>query len=340
MTPDEPSPYDAAFREVAERTAAGDLDAARLLLDDLARRIDPDDEPVDHARTLRLGAGLARLAGDPVEARHQAIKARRLAEAAGDTGLALAALVELAEDRLANGEHLAAAADFRLAAAEVDVGAENAEPPDRETLEARSGLLVKEAEALAAAGRFVPAVDVLQQAADRAAEAADARLAAELLVQAVAIAQQGGRHTHVDRVDARARTAADAADHHGARAELDVLAAARALDAGDPSRALDLAGSARAGALAAVQPLTYAGAVLTESGIRDRLGDRVGAYRDLARGWATVGDLLGAEVARATFEPPLLELRRRWGTEAFDAAKADYEAARREELAAGPDDPA
>ena len=211
------------------------------------------------------------------------------------------------------------------------------EPPSHATLEARSGFLVKEAEALAAAGRFVPAVEVLERAADHAQNADDGRLAAELLVQAVTIAQQGGRHSHVDRIDERARTAADAVDHHGARAELDVLAAARALDGGDSARALDFAASARTGALAAVQPLTYAGAVLTESGIRDRLGDRVGAYRDLARGWATVGDLLGAEVAKATFEPPLRELRRRWGAEAFDAAKDAYEAARREELAAEQD---
>jgi hypothetical protein len=334
MIPDVPSPYDAIYRDVAELAAAGDVDAARVVLGELVGRIDPDAEPVDHARTLRLGASLARLAGDPVEARHQAIKARRLAEAAGDTGLALAALIELAEDRLANGEHLAAAADFRLAAAELDIAAGDGEPPAHDTLEARSGLLVKEAEALAAAGRFVPAAEVLERAADRAEEAEEGRLAAELLVQAVTIAQQGGRHSHVDRVDARARTAADAVDHPGARAELDVLAAARALDQGDADRALQFAASARAGALAAVQPLTYAGAVLTESGIRDHLGDRVGAYRDLTRGWATVGDLLGAEVAKATFEPPLLELRRRWGAEAFDAAKATYEAARRDELAA------
>jgi hypothetical protein len=181
----------------------------------------------------------------------------------------------------------------------------------------------------------VPAVDVLERAADHAEAAEDGRLAAELLVQAVTIAQQGGRHSNVDRVDARARAAAEAADHHGAGAELDVLAAARALDAGDAPRALELVASARAGALAAVQPLTYAGAVLTESGIHDHLGDRVGAYRDLARGWATVGDLLGPEVAKATFEPPLLELRRRWGADAFETAKATYEAARRDELAAG-----
>jgi hypothetical protein len=72
--------------------------------------------------------------------------------------------------------------------------------------------------------------------------------------------------------------------------------------------------------------------VLTEARIRDQLGDRVGAYRDLARGWATVGDLLGADVAKATFEPALLELRRRWGSEAFAAAKASYETARRDEF--------
>jgi hypothetical protein len=202
-------------------------------------------------------------------------------------------------------------------------------------LEARSGLLVKEAEALAAAGRFVPAADVLERAAEHAGAAGDGRLAAELLVQAATVAQRSGRRPFIERLDALARPAAEAAGHHGALAELDALAAARALDDGDAARALQLAGSARASSLVAVQPLTYAGAVLTEAGIRDKLGDRIGAYRDLARGWATVGDLLGPDVAKATFEPPLLELRRRWGPAAFDAAKASYETARREELAAG-----
>jgi hypothetical protein len=340
---DVPSPHDAVFAQAAELAVGGDVGAARVLLDELAERLAPLDEPLDRARALRLAATLARLDGDPVGARHRAVTARGLAEAAGDPRLALDALVELAEDRLANREFLAAAADFEQAAVDVadrpmvDAVTGRIPFPDSGSgdavLEARSGLRIKQAEALAGAGRFTPAADVLEVAAGRAETAGDGWLAAGLLVQAVTVAQQGGRRPHVDRLDGRARSAAEAVTHHGALGELDVLAAARALDDGDAPRALALTGSARSHALDAVQPLTYVAAVLTAAQVRDVTGDRAGAYRELSRGWATVGDLLGAEVARATFEPALLDLKQRWGDEAFAAVKTAYETGRRADLA-------
>ncbi len=43
----------------------------------------------------------------------------------------------------------------------------------------------------------------------------------------------------------------------------------------------------------------------------------------------TLGDLVGRDLAQQTFEPALLALRERWGTEAFAAVKGDYEQRRR-----------
>ena len=44
-----------------------------------------------------------------------------------------------------------------------------------------------------------------------------------------------------------------------------------------------------------------------------------------------MSDLLGAELARAAFEPVLREMRLRWGAGRFDAARGAYESGRRTE---------
>jgi hypothetical protein len=60
----------------------------------------------------------------------------------------------------------------------------------------------------------------------------------------------------------------------------------------------------------------------------EQAGDRREAYASLTKGWATLSDLLGRDAARASFEPALLDLKNRWGDEAFAAVKAEYEASR------------
>jgi hypothetical protein len=86
---------------------------------------------------------------------------------------------------------------------------------------------------------------------------------------------------------------------------------------------------AREHALAANAPTSYIGAVMTIAQFAESTGDRLSAYEALAVGWATLADLLGAAVARMSFEPKLKEARQRWGDRAFDEVKKTYEADRR-----------
>lgn len=53
----------------------------------------------------------------------------------------------------------------------------------------------------------------------------------------------------------------------------------------------------------------------------------------LATGWATVGDLVGADAAREVIAPRVQAQRERWGSEVFAAVKAAHDEQRRRELA-------
>jgi hypothetical protein len=86
--------------------------------------------------------------------------------------------------------------------------------------------------------------------------------------------------------------------------------------------------------LAANAPTSYIGAAHTIAQLADAAGDRKAAYAALATGWATLGDLLGGDVARMSFTPKLGELRKRWGAAAFGDVKRSYEARRHHD---GPD---
>jgi hypothetical protein len=63
--------------------------------------------------------------------------------------------------------------------------------------------------------------------------------------------------------------------------------------------------------------------------LAEAAGNRQEAYAALATGWATLGDLLGSDAARLSFEPKLRDARARWGPMAFDEIKKAYEALRR-----------
>ncbi|MGW5366318.1 hypothetical protein [Actinopolymorpha pittospori] len=319
MTTESAGGPDQTFRRVADLVAHGEVVRARELVDQVAAEY-AERAPAEAAKALRLGAGLSRLLGRPREGLDRAERAIRLADGvAGDAaGVGAAARLEVAEARLALGEAAAAARAFDALARD----------PGR-TVEERLSLRRRQADALASVGQVDAATEVLRTAAADAVTGGAASEAAGALVQGVALAQGEGRSDLVDVLrPAAGRTAADARSP-GALAELDLLTAARSLARGDLAAARTAARSARGRALEAVQPLAYLAAVLAGSRIADRLGDRVEAYRLLATGYATLADLLGAELSRRTFEPELLALREKWGAEAFASVKAAHDAARR-----------
>jgi hypothetical protein len=164
---------------------------------------------------------------------------------------------------------------------------------------------------------------------ERAALSSERVLTALSLVDDVSQAQAAGRVDMAERLSEQAdRVAAEAGDHASA-AQLALLATARALDRGDPEAARVHAERARAEALAGRSASGYLGAAVALAELAEAAGDRVAAYASLAIGWVTLRDLVGAEQARAAFQPRLSALRQRWGATEFARVKAAYEAPQR-----------
>jgi tetratricopeptide (TPR) repeat protein len=230
--------------------------------------------------------------------------------------LAVAGHAERAMAAAAQGDHAQAVAVFGTA---LDVAAQAVLPPSVPIalLRARSASLI-------ALGRLdAAAADVA-----RACEIGDPALAPFL------------RTEHADRLldagyaaEARSALPSEADAEPLNRAEITLVRARLARHAGDAAQARQLAEAARRIARQAVAPVPYFAAGVLLADLRDAAGDRIGAYGILATAWATLGDLLGAPVARSWVEPCLLALRLRWGDAGFAAAKAAHDARRRAALA-------
>lgn len=330
-------------RRVADARAAGDPDAlatalaeqanalvqrgrvhdARLALDEAASIHRERGRAYDEARCLQFAATLCRMEGLPDEA---ADRARRAIDLAGPgSQIGVSAETELGEIALQRRDGPAAADAYgRALAAGAALGMVGS---------ARAALLRKRATALSIAGRYSDAAADLARAHDLLAQAGDARGATRALVEEATALHGAGDAAGAARVgDEAMREAAQQGDH-AAEADLFMLRAAAALGHNDPAVAKRALVAARDQALQGTAPVQYLSAAVALSQLADATGDRLGAYEALATGWATLGDLLGRDAAKASFEPKLLELRQRWGAAAFDDVKAQYEARRRAALA-------
>jgi tetratricopeptide (TPR) repeat protein len=285
------------------RLVAGDLAGARGLVEAAAAQWHRAGDAAEEARCLRLASALARHSGDP----DGAVALADRAVAAAPVGASYQAAGAAA---LAAGDPATAVADFETALS----GAPAAD--------LRAALEQGYAGALLAAGRAEDALSAFRRAA--AAQADRPAAAALSLVDGVGQLQLAGHPDLAERLAADA--SATAAGDHAVASSLALLAAGRALDRKDPDAARSHAERARAEALAGRSAPGYVSAAVALAALADTAGDRVGAYASLAVGWATLRDLVGADGARAAFRPALLELRRRWGTAGFAAAKTAYEA--------------
>jgi tetratricopeptide (TPR) repeat protein len=268
---------------------------------------------LDEARCLRLGATLQRLQGKLEGAAARAEASLTMAQ--GHAAEVAAAHAELGEIALARGDTPAAIREFDAAIA---TGA--TAPP---------AWLRARAKALALAGRFEDAAADLEAAAQHSGTAGDTAGALRATIEAATAWQQARRFDRAERLVEQARPRASAAGDDEALAGFALLSATAALERGDMQAARAQAVAARDHALASRAAAPYIGAAVALSRLDERAGDRPGAYAALATGWATIGDLLGPELARTAFEPLLRGLRAQWGAAAFDAARHAYEAARR-----------
>lgn len=303
----------------------GQVGPARLELDEAAAIHRRRGRVYDEARLTHLAATLCRLEGKLDEARARAERAAQLAEPG--TPVAVSAATELGEIALAEGKGAEAAAAYARALAH-GATAGLVGP-------ARAALLRKRATALAMAGRHAEAAGDLAQAHELLVQAGDGPGAVRTLVETATVLHQGADAEAADRALREALREAEAAGDHHALADLNLLVSARAVERRDVPAAMTAAQTARSHALSAVAPVSYIAAAIAIAELADAAGDRPAAYEALAVGWVTLGDLLGREAAKSTFEPKLLALRQKWGPAAFAEVKAAYEARRRAELAVG-----
>ncbi len=329
-----PNTVENSLSAVAAARAAGD---APLLADNLLRHADVAlragrwadasaavDEATDlhhargalleEARCLRLAATLQRLQGHPDVAKVRAQAALQLA--ASDTSMGAdkdirATYAELGEIALAQSDPQAALDAFDRALAD-GVGAPAAWSRGR-------------AKAFALAGRFEAAAGDLEAAAFTLESGGDTADALRATVQAATAWQQARRFDRAQLLVDATRPRALATGDEEALAGLALLSATQALEQHDAPAARGFALAAREHALASRAATAYIGAAVALSRIDELAGNLVDAYAALATGWATTGDLIGADLARSAFEPLLQGLRDRCGEAAFSEARKAYE---------------
>ena len=191
----------------------------------------------------------------------------------------------------------------------------------------RAALHRRRAEALRALGRVDDATAELAAALEAYRGAGADEPLRDTLVERAAALVDAPTPAWSEAI-AAGRAAALAANDHARLAELDVLECTRAVAAGDTAAALRWAERARQHALDGDAPITYTAAAIAIADLKERAGDRTGAYASLAVGWVTLADKLGQDTAAAWFRPQLLAVRERWGEDGFDEAKAAYYASR------------
>ena len=298
---------------------SGQLAAAVPELDEAATIYQRLANPQAEARYQVLAATVTRLLGRFEDARGRAQRAIELSIGGGLT--AVSAWTTLGDVELAAGRPSEAMTAYARALQLVS-------DSDGDAAE-KARLLRQQAIAQVAMGRSSDAAASLVDAHDQLLRAGKTRDAVRALVEAATAAQQAGDTVRAHELERQARPAAEAAGDRQALADLDLLAAAAAVDSHQITAALQDLMAARSRALEADAPISYVAAVVGISELSAARDDRLTAYESLATGWATLGDRLGQEAARAIFEPKLRHLQQRWGPAAFATVKAAYEVQRR-----------
>jgi tetratricopeptide (TPR) repeat protein len=276
----------------------------------------------DEACCRQFAATLSRFDGRLDEARARATEVLALVHRTGP--IAVSALAELGEIAFTQG-HFGEAADAYGASLEAGRATGLVDT-------ARATLLRKRAVALANAAAYDDAVRDLDVAYGLLQATGDRAVATRVLIEKATALRHAGRHDEAERTARAAMDAAQQESDHAALADLHLFFAAVALERRDADTAMTAARTARQEALAANAPTSYIAAAVAMAKLAESQDDRAGSYEALAIGWATLGDLLGPDVARTTFEPLLRDARERWGAKAFDAIKAGYEATRRQAM--------
>jgi len=276
-------------------------------------------ETTRQAQCLRMAAALCRFAGDFDGARRRAGEALGLVSS-GDA-IAAAAWAELAETAMARSSH--GDAEQAWSHALEAAGASGLDP------QARAAMLRRRAAVRAAGGGCDAALEDLAAALALLEAAGEQAAARRVRIEQASALHAVGRSQESEQLAGEVISEAAAAGDPGVAADGWLLRAALAFERRDAAAAREAALQAREMALQAVAAPAYFAAARALSLACDALGERVQAYRALATAWATLGDLLGKELARSWVQPLLASLRGQWGEEAFAQVRARHDEERR-----------
>lgn len=294
------------------RCAARELERAAEMA-----RIEGDARRAAHC--LQMAAALHRARGEGVEALTAAGRASKVA--GRDPRARFAASAELGEALIAQGEFERAAATYRQALADAAVIGLPAW--------ARATVLRRLAEADAGRGALAEAWQGYDAAAQEMDRVSDALAAAWIHVEHANCARESGALEHAWQLAGRPELLLLAGEDPHLASERLLLIARLALDNRRFADAAEPARLARARALEAVAPLSYYAAAVALAEAFEGMGSHTDAYAALATAWATLGDVLGRDVAESWVAPILEAYRMKWGGEGFAKAKAQHDARRK-----------
>jgi tetratricopeptide (TPR) repeat protein len=290
--------------------AQADLDEAVLLHRQLG-------QPIDEARCLIFAATLARLQRDFTGATCRAEGA--LALAAVETPLAVSATAELGEIAFAQQQFEQAAHYYGKALAHSQIAGL--------LPSMQAELLRQQARAWVGCDRTPAALQALTQA-HLLVQQTHPNLAIRILIEQATALQQAQQFSEAEPVIQTVEAQVQALQDPMTLADVYLLKTTQALHDRQIATARELAHLARECALQAVAPVQYISSVLALSELANAQSDWLEAYAALATGWVTLADLMGQDVARETFRPQLLYLKKTWGNEKFAQVKALYETSR------------
>jgi tetratricopeptide (TPR) repeat protein len=306
----------------AELGDTGKLREAQRDLDEAAELHGRGGRTQEQARCLHSAATLCRAQGELDASDERARAAEELAEPG--TPWKVAALIEQGETAILRGDPELA---YDRYSAALDHGRQAGLKQ-----EGQAALLRKRARARTNVAIDDQVVTDLREAAALYDGYGEQREALRTRVEEATALYQLDRTDELEALFSELEQAAADQNQPSVLADLAFLLTTRAVEEQDAETALTHARAARKHALAATDPAAYIASAVAIAQLCERNGDRVGAYESLAVGWVTLGDLSDMKSAGEIFRPKLLELKARWGDDAFAAVKAEYEQRRLDAL--------
>lgn len=311
-----------ALADAQRALQRGDWRAAARALEGAAELAESEGDARRAAHCLQMAATLHRARGEGDRAVAAAGHAGKLA--GSDPRARFAASAELGEALIGEGVFEQAADAYRDALA----GAVALGLPAWALATVRRRL----AEADAGRGALVEAWRGYDAAAQEMINAGDVLAAAWIDIEHANCAREAGEIEHARQVAARPGLLTLAGEDAQLASERLLLAARLQVGCECFAEAVNLAQMARSKALDAVAPLSYYGAAVVLAEAFEGSGRHADAYAALATAWATLGDLLGNDVAESWVAPIIEAYRLKWGGEGFAAAKAEHDSRRRAAL--------